>query len=184
MVDAIRSCARGLGPSVQAQPLPLHALYHLPGDRHSWAGGGGPACPRSAVVVGAWWLMREVELATARACHLSLHNGVASLLLPASKTDTQAVGVSGSHRCGCGHGLASPGCPYHAAWGQLLWLKRMLPAQFDPTFSVCGWESGDSEHAVAPPGALGPVGHWDLCGLCDPEHRLTLAAAERAQWDA
>ena len=76
-------------------------------------------------------MMREVELSTARACHLTIGQGVASLLLPASKTDTAAVGVSRSHRCACSAGLASPGCPAHAAWDQLLWLKRALPEHFD-----------------------------------------------------
>ena len=348
MVDAIRSCARGLGPSVQAQPLPLHGLYRLHGGRRSWVGGGGPACPRNAVVIGSWWLMREIELSTVRAGHLSLHGGVVSLLLPASKTDTQAFGASRSHRCGCGQGQESPGCPYHAAWDQLLWLQRTFPSQFDrlgrplrdlplfpdelgqtvskakmtesivyaarllgvqdapdgaervsghslrvtgaqglvilgwpseavrlmgrweskdverfirlaplerilafgppggptlfpgfpplggaspasaptlspsspgsssacsssssgpatspsgisrwvinletgvhhvitkhrPSTSVCGWDFEDMEHAVVPPGAPGPVGHWDVCGLCDPELKGALAAEERSR---
>ena len=82
-------------------------------------------------MIGSWWLMREIELATVRAGHLSLHGGVVSLLLPASKTDTQAFGASRSHRCGCGQGRESPGCPYHAAWDQLLWLRRTFPLHFD-----------------------------------------------------
>ena len=54
----------------------------------------------------------------------------------------------------------------------------------DPTISVCGWEFGEAEHAVVPPGAPGPVGHWDLCGLCDPEGKASLAADEEARLGA
>ena len=226
------------------------------------------------MVVGSWWLRREIELATVRAGLLSLHGGVASLLLPASKTDTQAFGASRSHRCGCGQGRESPGCPYHAAWDQLPWLRRTFPMHFDPlghphrdlplfpdemgrtvtkarmsesivhaarllgvqdapdgaervsgpstpgsssassssplspgsspsevsrwvinletgvhhvitrhspSTSVCGWDFEDMEHAVVPPGAPGPVGHWDVCGLCDPELKGAMAAEERSR---
>ena len=269
--------------------------------------------------------------------------------LPASKTDTQAFGASRSHRCGCGQGAASPSCPFHAAWDQLLWLRRTFPTQFDasgrpardlplfpdwsggtvakhkmtdtivraarllgvgdapdgaerisghslrvtgaqglvvlgwpseavrlmgrweskdveryvrlaplerllahgppggpslfpgfhplgdttaaltpttaapssrgggssssssspapegrtratarwvinletavhhvirkhdPSTAVCGWVFGEAEHAVVPPGAPGPVGPWDICGLCDPETKASLAAEEQAR---
>ena len=66
--DAVRSCERGLGPPTRAQPLPLHLLGNLAGGVEPWCA-GGPSSPRAAVVVGAWWLLREVELATLRAAH-------------------------------------------------------------------------------------------------------------------
>ena len=64
--DGIRSCERGMGPTTQAQPLPMARLGLLPLDDAPWAR-NGPARPRNAIITGAWWLLREVELSTLRA---------------------------------------------------------------------------------------------------------------------
>ena len=126
--DAIRSCERGLGPPTRAQPLPFHLLHELPSGREPWVV-GGPCNPRNAITVGACWLLREVELGTARAAHASWEpvgwhgRAAASLTLPASKTDQLALGASRAHRCWCG-AHASPACPAHALGDQLLWLAR------------------------------------------------------------
>merc|ERR1712051_433887 len=63
--DAARSCIRGLGAPMRASPLPLERLHELDGDRTPWIA-GGPCSPRNTIVVGTWWLLREVELATLR----------------------------------------------------------------------------------------------------------------------
>ena len=94
--DAARSCLRGLGAPVKATPLPLTRLHELPGGREPWAA-GGPLSPRNAIITGAWWLLREVELATARAClvrRARADDGSHQifLTLPASKADQQARG--------------------------------------------------------------------------------------------
>ena len=60
---------------------------------------GGPVGPRNAVVVGAWWLLREVELANLLAGLATLNPGSAptlTLSLPATKTDTAAHGSLGA----------------------------------------------------------------------------------------
>ena len=69
--DGIRSCERGMGPPTQARPLPLEHLGRLPLAEDPWAR-GGPPWPRNAIVAGAWWLLREVELSTARAAHVEV----------------------------------------------------------------------------------------------------------------
>ena len=104
--DAIRSCERGMGPATRARPLPLLQLGGLPGGLQAWVA-GGPARPRNAVVVGAWWLMREVELSTARAIHAEVigdwwsSSAQLKLTLPMSKTDPLALGAARSHKCRC-----------------------------------------------------------------------------------
>jgi hypothetical protein len=98
------------------------------------------------VVLGAWFLMREVELSTTPAALVKLltkdvdGKPRVSWALPASKSDTKACGAVRTHGCSC-ISTSSPrkDCPAHAAWDQLLWLKRSFPA---------GW------HGDAPPPEL------------------------------
>ena len=96
-LDVLRSCKRGLGGPCRALALPLLRLHELDlmADK-PWCRGDpvGPAC---AMVAGAWFLMREVELATTRAHLVSLEKGpdgedVVRWHLPASKTDVEARG--------------------------------------------------------------------------------------------
>ena len=71
MQDAIRSCERGLGGPVKARALPFGRLGELPGGDAPWVS-GGPMRPRNAIVLGAWFLTREIELSTASAAALEL----------------------------------------------------------------------------------------------------------------
>ena len=128
--DAKRSCERGLGGPVRARALPLEELGDLPGGPTPWAK-GGPIHPRNAMVAGAWFLAREVELSTSRAALAELRGeGTSSPTitwhLPASKADPKAIGTSRTHGCSCGD-VASGGCPVHAIWDQLLVLRLTFP---------------------------------------------------------
>ena len=69
--DAIRSCERGMGPPTRAMALPFVRLGLLPGPHGPWVN-GGPVGPRSAIVIGSWWMLHEVELSTLRASHVEL----------------------------------------------------------------------------------------------------------------
>jgi len=124
--DAGRSCRRGLGPVTKARPLPLERFAELPATPVPWVT-GGPLGSRNALVVGAWWMARETELANARAAlaTITVQDGVtAELVLPATKADLEALGVSRAHGCTCGHGPPRADCPAHALWDQLLLLRR------------------------------------------------------------
>ena len=105
---------------MRAAPLPFQQLRHLPGDDGPWTT-GGPVFPRNLVVLGAWFMLREIEAAAARASHVDLVTsevlGEARVhwSLPASKTDQAALGVNRSHGCLCVD-KADPLCPAHAAW--------------------------------------------------------------------
>ena len=68
--DCARSCERGLGPARQADPLPLSPSVV--------AAAGKLVALRSginAVLVGAWWLQREIELAGLRRCDCEWSGG-------------------------------------------------------------------------------------------------------------
>merc|ERR1712085_226856 len=121
----------------KALGLPLLRLAELDLlDDGPWMPGGpvGPAC---AVIAGAWFLAREVELATTRAKVVSLEvnsegDPVVKWYLPASKTDTEARGVARAHGCSCTT-AATPSCPYHAVLDQLDRLRRLFPDRWSST---------------------------------------------------
>ena len=96
--DYKRSCGRGLGGPVRPRALPLDALHHLPALRDPWSP-DGPLNPRAAMLCGAWWLCREIELSTARARMVELQWAssppAATWHLPTSKSDTRPWGWQG-----------------------------------------------------------------------------------------
>ena len=98
--DYTRSCLRGLGEPSRPRPLPFDSLSSLPGGREPWVS-SGPVNPRAAIMTGAWWLCREIELSNQRASMVEFVGSGSSLRaalhLPASKTDQLvAAGLSGS----------------------------------------------------------------------------------------
>ena len=134
--DYSRSCLRGLGAPARARPLPLDRLPSLPPGRVSWVS-GGPVNPRAALMVGAWWLCREIELSNMRAMLVEFAGSgsslVATLHLPASKSDQLALGSARSLRCLCPpdpshHDRAL--CPVHTLAEHLLFLQARLPQTF------------------------------------------------------
>ena len=132
--DYTRSCLRGLGGPVRARPLPLDRLAELPPSRDAWVS-GGPINPRAAISIGAWWLCREIELANARAFLVEFAGTgqrlVASLHLPASKSDQLALGVARSLQCCCSSGAhGRAGCPVHLLVDHLLYLQAIFPSRW------------------------------------------------------
>ena len=98
MRDAVRSCTRGMGGPQKALPIPFESLHLLPGCADPWAP-GGPVKPRNVVVLGCWFMVREVEAANAKVKDLQVNKGpdgkpVVLWTLPVSKTDQQAKGTS------------------------------------------------------------------------------------------
>ena len=116
--------------------LPFERLGELiDDDAEPWAP-EGPVGPARAVLLGAWFMMREQELATTRACLVDLQfktelpeAAVVSWSLPASKNDPEATGVSRSHGCCC-KSSRSRLCPFHAAVDQMDFLKKIFPDKF------------------------------------------------------
>ena len=133
--DTVRSCNRGRGTPIRPMGLLFDRLGELlrVGDSE-WAA-EGPVGPGRAVLLGAWFMMREQELATTRAALVTLREGRGGILptvswsLPASKNDTEAAGVTRSHGCCCSS-ERSWLCPYHAAKDQVVMLKVRFPSSF------------------------------------------------------
>ena len=129
MADYRRSCERGLGAPVKSRALPFERLRFLPGGRKPWTP-KGPVCPRNALVLGSWFLTREVELACSRAVLVRVHTeGRASVEwhLPASKADTRAEGVARTHFCTCTPSdRGRPDCPACVMHAHLATLRKMF----------------------------------------------------------
>ena len=130
--DATRSCKRGVGPPRRALALGLPRFATLPADPEPWTP-AGPLCPRNVLMISAWWLLRELEVASVRACHAQVIQGeplVATLLLATSKSDPEARGVARAHPCICQGGRPRADCPVHALWDHLITLQRRFPGRF------------------------------------------------------
>ena len=156
--DWKRSCSRGLGGPVRPRPLPLDALGSLPAARDSWVE-AGPINPRAAVLTGAWWLCRELELSTSRArlvelCAPSSDKPSIRWHLPASKNDTDAIGAARSLSCCCTK-LGRSGCPVHCMWDHLCFLAHRFPSKFEegvPTWDLPLFPSASGD--VVPKAAM------------------------------
>ncbi|CAK0883768.1 unnamed protein product, partial [Prorocentrum cordatum] len=133
LAEARRSCERGLGPDRKVEGIAMESLAQLLTDVTPLVA-GGPANPRLALLAGAWWLTREIELSAAPAHMVTFHAGTdgrlaATWLLPASKTDARALGVARTHGCCCGAGVFGNACPAHALWAQRSWLRARFPSR-------------------------------------------------------
>ena len=120
MRDAIRSCERGAGVSRQSKPLDAIAVANLDLPDTPLVT-GGPVAPADFAIAGCFFLLREVELASARAEHVTVAAGQQAVtwLLPTSKTDHKAVGVSRTWDCCCSVPELQPACPVHSLIRQL-----------------------------------------------------------------
>ena len=134
--DYSRSCLRGLGAPARARPLPMDRLHLLPASRSPFVS-GGPLNPRAAMMVGAWWLCREIELSNLRAQLVEFSGSrtalVATLHLPASKSDQLALGTARALRCVCSADASSSSkmaCPAHVLAEHVLFLQARFPAKF------------------------------------------------------
>jgi len=124
--DCTRSITRGAGPAAFKDAFRFEALAdvadlpkveHLPAQPAAFS--GEVLAPFALVVLGGWWLAREIECSFAEAHDMSLD--VAKLqvswALPVSKTDPRALGAVRTHGCLCAGGgsrLLSM-CPFHFA---------------------------------------------------------------------
>ena len=118
-----RSCMRGIGQAKQTHALPLRRMGELTGAQEPWTP-GGPMAPRDTLVLGSWFLMREIEMASAKVGDVTVAWTAKefSLTLPCSKSDPRAVGMTRTHGCLCDqsdNGEEDPTCPFHVGWRQL-----------------------------------------------------------------
>ena len=112
--DVKRAVLRGLGPDKQAGPLPIVEIGRLTEEELAKKKGPHwPAAGRDVAIVSCAWLCREVEVSTAFAGAITIHECKkggccwAEWDLPASKADWIALGKKRSLGCAC----PSPLCP-------------------------------------------------------------------------
>eukprot|EP00969_Alexandrium_andersonii_P312279 13796925-Alexandrium_andersonii.AAC.1 len=58
--------------------------------------------PRNLLVVGCWWLLREIEASHVLLGDISVSGPQVTLKLTISKTDPRGRGTSRTHTCVCG----------------------------------------------------------------------------------
>ena len=105
----MRSCKRGLGPSKQTGFFDVGSLFawglKKSRDRFWPQVKGGPILHKEATEVACHWVLREIEISSARVGALSFQQGsgcgVAGFDLPVSKSDVHALGKVRSHGCAC-----------------------------------------------------------------------------------
>ena len=86
---------------------------------------------RDMAVVSTWFMLREIEMAAARASHLRVDSFEVFILIPTYKTDTFGKLTERSLKCTC-RVRRHPMCPYHAAVRHLARLHN--------------WKLGDGAH--------------------------------------
>ena len=101
----------------------------------AWAKGGHWR-PATALIIGPWWVLREIESSSEELRSIILNPMWHTVVwtLPASKCDSSALGVTITHGCCCQQAesgrLPSPFCPYHLMKRHLLAYKRKWPRRF------------------------------------------------------
>ena len=156
---AVRACRRGRGPAKQAAPLPFPALAELPWSElgtHS----DGPVNPRHTLLLGAWWLCREIELSelTWQDCELTATQ--ATLNFKSSKPDLEAMGEARAHDCMCKH--IGPGfCPVHLLIEHKAAVQRVL-----------------GKHAISPAAPVFPTIAGEVVIKQGVMHTITAAAGQ------
>ena len=95
----------GDGPDTQSEGSSIRATVGVATMTATPWIQSGPIKPRIVIIIGSWWMTREVELCNARSSHVhKVGEGlklVATWAPPASNTDLMALGVDSAHGCGC-----------------------------------------------------------------------------------
>jgi len=140
-VDARRAALRGLGPVRHTAPFPFERIKELANSEQARLP-DGPLWPTRVDGIACSWLLREIEAANATIGDVRIEGGhTVEILLPASKTDPSAIGVTRSHRCSCGGCTGEEGlvdtamCPACAVIAQANFVKeRFGPDPRNPLF--------------------------------------------------
>ena len=125
--DAARSVNRGIGPARQSAAFDLEAVFDLRANLSEPLTLSGPIDPRNLIILGSFFLLREIEASLSLACSVNIDKVTlrVSWNLPTSKTDPKALGKTRSWGCTC-DGLRLSPCPYHAALDHQELLLRLF----------------------------------------------------------
>ena len=112
--DVTRSIKRGLGPASVKKGFNLVTLSSLvdPEDDRPFDI-DSVAHITDMMIIGSWFMLRELEISFARDSHLCLHGNEVHLLVPVHKTSTQGSLTVRVLQCACSVQM-HPLCPWHA----------------------------------------------------------------------
>lgn len=105
-----RSVLRGLGGPVRSEAFDLDRVVAFLKHSNIDIAEDGPESPLHAVVVGTYFLLRELELSAIDMEDVTFTNDTVTLNLPVSKVDWQAKGCRRTWSCICNLGHH---CPVH-----------------------------------------------------------------------
>lgn len=107
-----RSVLRGLGGPTRSEAFDLEAVvkYLLIMENSVEVTPDGPQSPLAAIVVGTFFMLRELELSAIDVGDVVFTENTITLSLPVSKVDWQAKGCRRTWNCICGQGYL---CPVH-----------------------------------------------------------------------
>lgn len=134
--DVCRSIRRGLGPSSLKEGFDLPVLARIIDV--------DDACPfdharlshaADMMVIGCWFMMREIELSFAKKEHLYLEGQYVNLVLPVHKTNTAGGLTLRRLRCPCKVHINHL-CPWHAAERHLIRMSTLDTRRFSHTSPI------------------------------------------------
>ncbi|CAE7460584.1 unnamed protein product [Symbiodinium microadriaticum] len=101
--DCVRSIRRGLGPSALKDSFDLRCLAPSVMEGSEFQAVSWSVLPAAvdALLVAAYFCMREIEMASASSSHPSFQDGRLSMLLPAHKSSSQGELTCRALCCGC-----------------------------------------------------------------------------------
>ena len=143
--DSTRSVERGVGPSRQSFPVDPQRVLDL-GVLEEPVCSEGPIGPTDFIIVGAFFLTREIEIACAKSTHVEMDhmNMEVQWTLPVSKNDPRAIGASRTWGCTCAGDLTRV-CPFHSMARHLIRLRAKTvelkkPFEVMPLFPTAAGE--------------------------------------------
>lgn len=112
--DFTRSILRGMGPGKLKDAFDLSLLGKLPPSYRAEPFSQHDLChARDVCIIGGWYMLRELELASAVKGNLYVERDLVHILIPQHKTDQRGSMTVRSLRCCC-RVLLRPMCPLHA----------------------------------------------------------------------
>ena len=135
--DVNRSIKRGLGPAKLKTGFNVYAIAALV-DQDDMDSFSFQKISHMAdlIILGSWFMMRELEISSARDSYLRLDGNEVTMLIPLHKTCTQTSLTTRTLACACSVKM-SPLCPWHAAERHLVRLSQhpaKRPGSYFPLF--------------------------------------------------
>lgn len=150
--EVVRSVKRGLGPARLKEAFDVWRLQPL-----TFSDGDDPfdlndvAHCVDMVIIGVWWMLRELEMSSAQVHHLYLDSGLAHLLVPVHKSESAGNLLARALGCACKDTLARL-CPWHCVERHLVRVYNhpcYKPQQHFPLFPDENGKTPSKQRMVA-----------------------------------